>query len=233
VLHVHETIARRRSSLVIVPGYSAYYDALNGVVGNPNVTAWNDQSANALNLTGNNSPQYDGAQISLNGAPNNRYLSRASAISSYLTASAWTYYWAGRINSVSTNNASVFYNNDCLWTDTLNSYAGVFARSAGFISAYHWDTTQKKAEAPITLGVFVIVTAWYDGTNLNIRVNNGTTYSGPAGNIGNLSGTMLMGKQASLYSNADYRAEAFYKAAHNSTLQTQNYNFLKARHSIP
>lgn len=235
MLHVHEVNARRRSG--ILSGYSAQYDHRYGVIVAPsttNVTAWNDLSTNALNLTGNNSPQYDGAKVSINGAPNNRYLSRASNLLSFITANAWTYYSVVRVNAVSTNNASVYYNNDCLWTDTGNCYAGVFLRSAGFISSFHWDTTQKKAETTFTIGVFMVVTAWYDGTNLNIAVNNqAVPGTGAAGSIGNMNGTMLIGKNASIYSNVDYKAEAFYKTSHNLAQRTYNFNVLKGSHSVP
>lgn len=127
----------------------------------------------------------------------NDVLSNATAISTFLSASGWRMWALVNIDAITTNDASAF-NNDIIMTDT-GAFWGIHVRANGgspLVYAYQWDGAEKKASASISTGAWTLIQARYDGTNIRLKVNNGTVQTAAAGNILTTTGSLQVGKNA-------------------------------------
>jgi len=124
-------------------------------------------------------------------------LSNASAISTILTASAYSG-WA-LINNNSSDTAGTIAGSD--GNDAIFADAGSFwhittsLTNGGVAQSAHWDGASfKGAEQTLTNSTWSLLQFYYDGTNTYFRVNSGTWQVGPTqGSITDVTGLLLVG----------------------------------------
>ncbi len=121
----------------------------------------------------------------------NDVLTNATAISTLLSASAWSMWALVNLDAINTNNADVWLN-DPILCDT-GAFWGVHLKSGGTVHAFQWDGASKSVSETISTGAWALVQAKYNGTNLLLRVNSGSWQSAAAGNISTLTGTLRAG----------------------------------------
>jgi hypothetical protein len=121
-------------------------------------------------------------------------ITNGTAISTLLSASAWSAWALINVDAINTNNADVWLN-DCIMEDT-GAFWGFFLKSDGATHSVHvfqWDGASKSVSATISLSSWILVQAKYDGTNLRMRVNSGSWTQVAAGNISTVTGTLRLG----------------------------------------
>lgn len=172
------------------------------------VKTWYDQSGNARDITQGtaaNQPQIvsSGALISTFSAKgslsfdgSNDLLSTASAVSSFISASAYTYFFAGRVTS-GTNTGSQ-------WTEAAfcGDSAGFWTCATSSVSGvqfHHYDGTNDSANAATSYPFSGLVLGKYDGTNIKGYIGGGTGASTAQGNITNVTNVLRVGESSSGY----------------------------------
>jgi hypothetical protein len=157
----------------------------------PGVASAGSSGSHNLALSTSN-PTVGGAQNGYASAAcnwtNSQGFTNATAISTLLSASAWSVSMLVKITAFHTNSSTT-YSNDILIADT-GSFWGIFVKSSGNVRAYQWDGAEKYAETTISSGAYALIQAKYDGTNIKVRVNGGAWQSAAAGNISTLTGTL-------------------------------------------
>jgi hypothetical protein len=121
----------------------------------------------------------------------NDVLTNATAISTLLSASAWSMWALVNLDAINTNNADVWLNDPIL--NDSGAFWGVHLKSGGTVHAYQWDGASKSVSETVSTGGWALVQAKYNGTNLLLRVNSGSWQSAAAGNISTLTGTLRAG----------------------------------------
>lgn len=166
-------------------------EASAGSSGSRNLTEATNPASVGAALNGFNTADFDGT---------NDVLTNGTAISTLLSASAWSFWDLVNIDAIDTDNA-LSYNNDVLAFGT-GAFWGVHLKSNGgspLVQAYQWDGAEKKAEASISTGSWALVQAKYDGTNIKVRVNSGAWQSTAAGNITTTTGTLVLGGTTAMW----------------------------------
>lgn len=204
--------------------------------GNP-VTTWTDQVTGTRTWSegASESPLY--RLTGSNGEPflefdnvNDNYL-YSVATSNLFTASAFTMFAVVRPQSNGTttgteNGKNVF---------TSLGYVGLNLFSTGGnnkFSFYRFNGSYARANSTTTfvLNTWYIVECWYDGTNLNIKVNNDTTVSTAASNPSQLTDAPRMGWVAT--AGFDISELDTWNVALNSTDRDTVRNGLAAKYGI-
>jgi hypothetical protein len=133
----------------------------------------------------------------------NDQLTNGTAISTLLSASAWSIWAIVNLDAIDTNDTGSPWLNDAIAIDT-GTFWSLSVRSNGGApraQAYQWDGAAKVAEAAIGLSTVSLICAKYDGANISIRVRTAATTgawsSNPAGNITTVTGTLRVGQSVS------------------------------------
>ena len=180
-----------------VAGYQAWYNPTTIQQTAGVVTAWNDGSANAFNIsTAHALPTYNSTAI--NGLPGvqlngtSQYLSGTPTLGNLISKTAYTIYcvyqiaaYTGTNNTGGGGNASVFCDS-----------GGFCLQGAGstHLIALENDGSSKVVDAgAIGTGITVITEQFYDGTNLNFRVNGTNQTPTASTGVSTTTGTMHIG----------------------------------------
>lgn len=218
-------------------GYTAWYkvDALGGLSNNDPISAFEDSSANNLDLTAISGSEPLYITNNLNGKPiarfdgvDDRLFLSGGALSSYLSASAGTVYAVFKAVAITTNNTINTYLNDCVWSD-VSGYAGLFLRTTPQVAAYNWDVNDDDVSESISTGTWYIVKWRHAGGNLFISVNGGSETSIASGNTGDLTSTFQIGFSNGIYSEIDL-AEII---AYNTSITTDtSRDYLNGKYAV-
>lgn len=128
-------------------------------------------------------------------------LGNESAISNFVSAGAWSVWALVNMISEDTNNAPAgAYDNDAIISDR-NTYWSCCVRVGPKFQAYQFGSGPNAAESSFTNGIWQLLQFRFDGTNLEVRVNNGSWVQQAQTNIGLLT--------AKLYVGCNYNAAAF------------------------
>lgn len=132
-----------------------------------------------------------------------------SVLSTYITTSAWSI-WAliNNTSSVTSNSYTVGYDNHGIISDSLSYWAiGTSTNAGGVSTVYQWDTAARGAQQALTDSSWSLVQAYYDGSNVYMRVNSGTWQSGASGSIGTGLGS------SKLYLGKNYNSGAYFNGS--------------------
>ena len=212
----------------IIAGYTAWYNPSTLQHTGSVVTSWSDASANGYNITtANASPVYSASggpnglpSMQLNGT--NQYLSSSVVIMSNLVSTtAYTIYAVFQITSYTGANNTNFSQTGSVFQAATSAEIGMGTGSSDLLAGHKPSGGQVTQVGPATsTGITVIVEMYYDGTNINLRVN-GTGY-GPtaAGSVGNLGGDLQIGADVALaHFFKGYISELIF---YNTTLSSGN-----------
>lgn len=148
--------------------------------------------ASAFTNTGTNRPTYH--STGHNGQPaikcvaaSSQKLTFGSTIFDVIPVFGTVFMAVITVDSISTNDASTIYNNVAVLADSDFGYNGIYLRS-GFGTPkaimYWWDAiVSGGARAEVTLPALpmtnpVLITGWWDGTNVKIQLNNNAIVTG-------------------------------------------------------
>lgn len=130
-------------------------------------------------------------------------LGNSNALSTFLSASGWSYSGLIYVRAFHSNVANS-WENDPLAMDTQQFWGtfikGLNGSGTGSVLAYNWDGADKSVTATISTGVWTQVQAYYDGASstLGIRTNsNAWTTTAAVGNLTSLTGTLQVMNTAS------------------------------------
>lgn len=185
--------------LTLITGAGGFWRADKGVTGNPNVTAWADQSTFAQNLTGTNSPQFSatGWLSSFPGIAfanaSTRSCSNSSFVFSTSTCSAFALLSVSSVNSndgylalVSSSTSYDYLSTNCFSLNTNASTCGL-------------AISQHNLAAPVSqnfsLNTPALVGVTFDGTNATGWLNG----SSAGFNNNPVGQTELIGSSSSIF----------------------------------
>lgn len=161
---------------------------------------WRDSSGNgrdAVQSTSGNRP----ADATLNGLTipdfdgTDDNLTNSTALSTLLSASAWTCWALVNIDAISTTSAdATCWLNDAICSDTGAFWGMHVHNTTPSIKGYQFDTGAKVATATISLSTTFLAAMRYDGTNIRLSVNGGTAQTVASGNLGGTTGTLRIGR---------------------------------------
>lgn len=180
-------------TLLVLQGYwrAAYAGSpWNGVAsgggsGGRNLTEATNPPTADTPLNGLNSANFDGT---------NDLLANATALSSYVSASAYSFWALVHVDSIGTNAANI-WDNDPIWCDhTANIGVHMKSGGGGTVHLYHWDGASKSVSVAISTGTPQLIQGKFEGGNLKIRINGGSWQTAAAGNATVLTGTLLAGR---------------------------------------
>ena len=120
----------------------------------------------------------------------NDKLTSETAISTFISASAFDILVAFIADDTSSNNAGT-YNNDALVSDA-SGFMGVHIQN-GNVRAYNWDGNDDSVGVPITAGNAYVVRARHSGGSLFVSVNGGAESSVVSGNTTTLTAVLRLG----------------------------------------
>ncbi len=176
------------------------------VVGSPNITQWTDLSGNGFHFTaGANFPTVGGAgfnskpNIAFNGTTST--FTSAALVSDVFTAAAG--YLVAAVNLTSVSTATVSSSDSTIFADNSGYMAAAFDsrqtnNAAGpppSFRGYTYDGAEKNANSVMATALVKIVEMWWDGVNVNSRVNGGATTSTASGNVQLITGFLRCGSQ--------------------------------------
>jgi hypothetical protein len=203
-----------------------------GALDNGFITTWYDQSGNALNLTQTtalNQPKIvnAGALVTQNSKPAIYFdgvndVLNGIALSNYITASTFSNISVFNPIALTTNGANM-ENNDALWIDSTNGYAGVYFRSTNLLCAGTYDTGLKQASVSITANTQITSFAKLASGNISISKNNGTFANATTGNISQLTNALTIAR-SSVYAELNAQEIIFYKTDQTSNVSGMNTN---------
>lgn len=166
------------------------------------LSLWTDQSGNNYHFVqgvGGNRPA-QGTRI--NGRPtigcvSTRWLASTSLQNLFNTGSAKKYsvMLPVRLHSVTATQATTVYNRDPLLGDVSAFFSVHAFNDSGTpsIGLYHYGLANYILKRPLALDTPALVHAWYDGTNINLRVADGAVASTAAPNVSNLANAIRVG----------------------------------------
>ncbi len=178
------------------------------VVGSPNITQWTDLSGNGRHFTASaNHPTVGGAgfnskpNIAFNGTTNT--FINAALMSDVFTAAAG--YLVAAVNLTAVSTATTSDQDATILADNSGYMAAAFdsrqtTNAAGpppSFRGYVYDGAEKNANSAFDTAKVKIVEMWWDGANVNSRVNGGATTSTASGNIQLVTGFLRCGSQIS------------------------------------
>jgi len=169
---------------------------LNGAT----VSAWANQGTAGGSFTqGTASDQPTYVASALNGKPGvlfdgtNDFLTNASALSTWITASSYTAFVVFSATSITTNDASSF-NNSPLLADSGGNWGQHLKSTGPTVLAFHWAGSDKHADNTIATATPYAFMHRYDGTDIVGRLGLGTRVSVAATGIGSLAGNLRIGR---------------------------------------
>jgi hypothetical protein len=121
----------------------------------------------------------------------NDILTNATAISTILSAAAWSCLALVNLDAINTNNADLWLN-DPIVCDT-GAFWGIHLKSAPTVHIFQWDGASKSVSETIATSAWALVQAKYNGANLLLRVNGGSWQAAASGNISTTTGTVRVG----------------------------------------
>lgn len=177
---------------------------------------WSDQSGAGHDFGPSISAAIPSADATIGGKPalrftqaDSEYLGGISgggsrAPTDLISVGAFTLFCVCKVVAVTTNNAAQYWQNACVIASDSGYWAGAYFRSAPGVGAGEIDAGTKQIASPpaIALGSDMLVTTWHSGGNLFVQVNGGTPVSVAAGNMGDTSGLVYIGKSQSNYLDA-------------------------------
>lgn len=116
-------------------------------------------------------------------------ISSSLAASNFFSVSAYTLFIVFRATSTGSNHATLHRNQGLLIEN--NATFGVVLKN-GNVALFH-NTSAASVQTAFSANTPSIVECWYDGTNINIKLNGGTTVSAAAANISSLSAIVQLG----------------------------------------
>lgn len=154
-----------------------------GGSGSRDLTESTNQPATGSAVNGLTPADFDGT---------NDRLANGTAISTLLTASAWSA-WA--LVYVDTIGSPPNFTLGSIVCDTGGYWCiGTWTNSGTKAFVGQWDGGPKGAEAALSVGEWQLLQAKFDGSTLSIRVNGGTPGTSPCGNIQVANGTLVLGR---------------------------------------
>lgn len=166
----------------------------------------------------------------------NQDLSRASALSSWVNANAYSVYCVFFADAVSTTS-TITNANDVLCCDSAGRW-GLHLRDAGLgtyeLRGFHTDGTSKTVTIPageLQLGQWNLAIWRFDGSTLYLQLNNGTVRTtSSVGNIVLLDGTLAFGGRPSdttVQYDGKAREFAIFKEFHDNSVVAQTRTFFE------
>lgn len=131
--------------------------------------------------------------------PGDDIMTSTSALSALVSAGG--YYYAAVVSldgATGVQADSLAYNNNTLLADS-GGFFGLHFKDEGSglirVQAYHWDGGAKvSGVSSVPVGVSpILIQVWFDGTNINLKVNATTATPTAAGSISTLTGTIRLG----------------------------------------
>jgi len=183
-----------------------------------------NRPADGTALNGHTPPDFDGTDDAV---------ASASAISTFVSASAWFFWALVNIDAIANNNASAF-SNDLVFGDS-SQFFGIHLKANGgspLVQAYQWDGAEKKAEASISTSTWTAILARYDGTNIRLKVNNGAVQTAAAGNITTLTGTTRCSHTTTYPFNGRIADMGVMSAAESDARWDDIRTYLNARYGV-
>lgn len=182
-------------------GLQGWWDASQeSFANNDAVGTFTDRSGNSRNLTqatGANQPLFKTAQFPSGGPGvdfdgSNDFMTNATALSSFISAGAYTLFFVVQVDAVATNAANT-YDNVTLWGDS-GGFAGVHLKSAGpTIMAYNWDGSDDHNDLTFATTTSYVYMQRHEGGNLYSALDGATETSVASGNTSTLTGTQFVG----------------------------------------
>lgn len=169
---------------------SGQYSAGTGIwVGTASAGSSGSRNLAATNASGS----WPTAGANLNGLATVSF-SRASAqrivttslINTFIGVNRYLLWALVKQNSASGASAkTAAYGNNALISDANSYFAlATSTTNGGVAQAYQWDTAGRGAEQTLANGSWALVQAYYDGANINMRVNSGLWQTAASGSIG-------------------------------------------------
>jgi len=203
-----------------------------GALDNGFITTWYDQSGNALNLTQTtalNQPKIvnAGALVTQNSKPAIYFdgvndVLNGIALSNYITASTFSNISVFNPIALTTNGANM-EQNDALWIDSTNGWAGVYFKSTNLLCAGTYDSNLREASVSITANTQITSFAKLVSGNISISKNNGTFANATAGNISQITNALTIAR-SNVYAELNAQEIIFYKTDQTSNVSGMNTN---------
>lgn len=183
-------------------------------------TLANQPSLVSSDLNGHNTVSFDGTNDLLLG----------SAISTYITASAYYSYAVINVTSVTADSGAT-YGNDAVWGDA-GQFAGLFIRQTGTtLKAYNWDGSDDHADTTISTGTWYIVSTKHVSGNISIRLNNGSWTDSASGDTSSLAASLNIGNVLSPF-HGKIAELLIYNADIGTTADAFNIAYLQAKYNL-
>lgn len=173
------------------------------------------------------------AIVRFDGAAVNGDELAASAISTYITASAYTLFSACAPGTFTGVGAFPFQDNG-FFADA-NGYVGIVGKAvSNTMYAYNYDGTYDVSNQPTTAAAWIAYHARHDSGNLITAVNNGSEASTASGNTASLVGAAKVGGGTSggLWWPGDIGELLVWNRALTSAERTQVWNYLNSKWSL-
>jgi hypothetical protein len=128
----------------------------------------------------------------------NDQLGNVSATSTFITASAylwWALFYA-TANGGTSSGIGNAYTNPCLFANT-SAFIGssiFYNGSNNLIQVWHYDTDWRGNEHQISLNAWNLICCRFDGSNIRSSLNSGAVTATAAGNVGDLSNPIAVGR---------------------------------------
>jgi len=166
---------------------------------------WTDYSGSGRFASQSTAGMFPVAGSYLNGQPSVRIgtgrwmgISEVSGLAALMGAGSQKTYDVKVIvkpNSIASTQATAIWLRDIIigdnsefWSLNLFSNSGVAS-----VGLYHYGGATYQLSYPITVGTHSLVHAWYDGTTIRLRVNDGAVQSLSAPNVSNLAAQTNLG----------------------------------------
>lgn len=141
-------------------------------------------------------------------------------LSDFISASEFDIVVAGRFNTVGTD-ALIPYDNDAIIADASSGWLTIGARSSGFIRAGAGADIQ----SAYTIGSAAVIHLRLLGGTLSLTINNGVAVTTALASVGNVAGSMAIGKALHAASFADLDFYALF--ARKTALSAPNLASVK------
>jgi len=178
-------------------GYQNSTGTFDGVA-----SAGSSGSRDLTQATGGNRPA-DGTAINGHTPPDfdatDDYV-EGTTVGTFISTTAYRYWALVYIDAISTNSANP-YDNDAIWYESGQNFGLHVRDNAGTKTAYayHWDGAAKAASATISTGAWTLIQARYDGTDIRLKVDNGTVQTAAASTAtGTTTTNLRLGAPATL-----------------------------------